>query len=115
MKSLNLAYPPSPRRLSKKALTPYSQRNVSRPTILASRKSRMKLRRGIGLTHCPSCGARIVPSPKEMREWRMTVGLTQRQMGARVKVSAAYVAYLDNGKRTPSASGIKRYWEVTPA
>ena len=74
----------------------------------------MKLRRGIGLTHCPNCGARIVPSPKEMKEWRMTAGLTQRQMGARLKVSAAYVAYLENGKRSPSAMLIKRYWRFRP-
>jgi predicted transcriptional regulator len=72
----------------------------------------MKPRRGIGLTHCPNCGARIVPSPRELKRLRVEANLTQRQMGARLKISAAYVACLENGKRSPSATLIKRYWKL---
>ncbi len=74
----------------------------------------MKRRRPIGLTHCPNCGARIVPSPRELKRLRVEANMTQRQMGARLKISAAYVAYLESGKRTPSAALIKRYWKFIP-
>jgi transcriptional regulator with XRE-family HTH domain len=37
------------------------------------------------------------------------VGLTQREMGIRLKISAAFVAYLESGKRSPSATVIARY------
>ena len=74
----------------------------------------MKRRRAIGLTHCPNCGARIVPTPKELKQWRVEAGLTQRQLAARLKISAAYVAYLESGKRTPSAALIARYWKFIP-
>ena len=50
-----------------------------------------------------------MPTPKELKQWRRLAGLSQRQMGARLKVSAAYIAYLENGKRSPSASVIQRY------
>ena len=74
----------------------------------------MNRRRAIGLTHCPNCGARIVPTPKELKQWRVEAGLTQRQLAARLKISAAYVAYLENGKRSPSAALIARYWKFIP-
>jgi predicted transcriptional regulator len=74
----------------------------------------MKRRRAIGLTHCPNCGARIVPTPKELKQWRVEAGLTQRQLAARLKISVAYVAYLENGKRSPSAALITRYWKFIP-
>jgi predicted transcriptional regulator len=71
-------------------------------------------RRRVALTHCPNCGMRIVPTPKEMREWRKAVDLTQRQMSARLKISAAHVAYLENGRRYPSAALIVRYRKFRP-
>ncbi len=33
---------------------------------------------------CQKCGARILPSPSEMKRWRRGAGLTQRQMGPRL-------------------------------
>jgi len=69
----------------------------------------MKTRHALTLAHCPNCGARLIPTPKELKQWRILAALTQRQMGARLKLSAAYIAYLETGKRTPSASVIKRY------
>ena len=74
----------------------------------------MQLRRANILTHCPNCGARIVPTPKELREWRRAADLTQRKMAQRLKLSAAYVAYLESGKRSPSATVIARYWKFIP-
>ena len=52
-----------------------------------------------------------MPTPKELKQWRVEAGLTQRQLAARLKISAAYVAYLENGKRSPSAALIARYWK----
>jgi DNA-binding XRE family transcriptional regulator len=69
---------------------------------------RMKSR-SIGLTHCPNCGARIVPTSKELRQLRKAAHLTQRQIAERLKVSAAYVAYLEAGKRSPSGAVVARY------
>lgn len=66
------------------------------------------------MTHCPNCGARIVPTPKELRRRRLDAGLTQRQMGQRLKISAAFVAYLESGKRSPGATVIARYWRFVP-
>jgi predicted transcriptional regulator len=74
----------------------------------------MKPRRAFAATHCPNCGARIVPTPKEMKRWRLNAGLNQREMGRRLKISAAFVAYLENGKRSPSATVIARYWKFIP-
>lgn len=74
----------------------------------------MKSRHAVAMTHCPNCGARIVPTPKELRRRRLDAGLTQRQMGQRLKISAAFVAYLESGKRSPSATVIARYWRFVP-
>lgn len=71
-------------------------------------------RRANILTHCTNWGVRIVPTPKEMREWRKAADLSQREMGQRPKISAAYVAYLESGKRSPSATVIGRYWKFIP-
>jgi transcriptional regulator with XRE-family HTH domain len=49
-----------------------------------------------------------------MRECRKAADLTQREMGQRLKISAAYVAYLESGKRSPSATVIARYWKFIP-
>jgi len=74
----------------------------------------MKLHRALAPTHCPNCGARIVPTPKELKQWRQAADLNQRQMAARLKISAAHVAYLENGKRSASASLIARYRKFRP-
>ena len=74
----------------------------------------MKPRHAVAMSHCPNCGARIVPTPKEMKRWRLDAGLTQREMGKRLKISAAFVAYLEQGKRSASANVIARYWKFIP-
>jgi DNA-binding CsgD family transcriptional regulator len=75
----------------------------------------MKPGRAIGLTHCPNCGARIVPTPKEFKQWRKAAGLTQRKLAALLKITASHVNYLENGKRSPSAALIARYWKFSAA
>jgi predicted transcriptional regulator len=69
----------------------------------------------IGLTHCANCGARIVPTPKQLRRWRKTAQLTQRQIAEWLKVIAAHVAYLESGKRFPSGAVIARYRKFIPS
>ena len=71
-------------------------------------------RRAIAMTHCGKCGARIVPTPRELKRWRQAAGLTQRQIAARLKITAGHVAYLENGRRSPSAPVIARYWKFRP-
>jgi predicted transcriptional regulator len=73
----------------------------------------MKTRRTIAIT-CPNCGVRIVPTPKELRRWRLDAGLTQREMAKELKISAAYVTFLENGRGSPSATLIARYWKFIP-
>jgi len=75
----------------------------------------MKPRHAMSLRHCPNCGARIVPTPKELKQWRLAAGLTQRQIAARLKITAGHVAYLENGKRSPSATLIARYRKFIPS
>jgi predicted transcriptional regulator len=60
---------------------------------------------------CPHCGKRIVPTPKELRDWRRANGFTQSQMAALLDVSPAHVTFLEQGKRTPSAIVVERYWK----
>jgi predicted transcriptional regulator len=74
----------------------------------------MKSRHAIAMTHCPNCGARIVPTPKALKQWRLDAKLSQREMGGRLNITASYVAYLENGKRSPSATVIRRYWKFIP-
>ena len=38
----------------------------------------------------------------------------QREMVKRIGVSASYIAYLESGKRSPSATVIARYWKFIP-
>jgi transcriptional regulator with XRE-family HTH domain len=52
---------------------------------------------------------RIVPTPKELKQWRQAADLNQRKMAVRLKISAGHVGYLENRKRSPSAALIKRY------
>jgi predicted transcriptional regulator len=74
----------------------------------------MKTRHAVAVTHCPNCGARIIPTPNEMKRWRLAAGLTQREMGAHLKGAGSYVAYLESGRRSPSATVIARYWKFRP-
>jgi DNA-binding XRE family transcriptional regulator len=89
-------------------------RKVWRSRCVVERIDAVKLRNAAVVAHCPSCGTRIVPTPKEMRRWRLDAGLTQREMARRLKISAAFVAYLEGGKRSPSATVIARYWKFIP-
>ena len=75
----------------------------------------MKPRRALAMTHCPNCGARIVPTPKEFKQWRKAAGLTLRQMAARLKISYPHVSYLENGLRSPSGALVKRYRKFMPS
>jgi predicted transcriptional regulator len=52
-----------------------------------------------------------MPTPKELKLSRKRAGLTQREMADRLGISAAYIAYLEAGKRSPSQSVIRRYWK----
>jgi predicted transcriptional regulator len=74
----------------------------------------MKPRRADVVTHCPNCGARIVPTPEEMKRWRLNAGLSHRAMAKKLKISAAYITYLESGKRSPSATVIARYRKFIP-
>jgi predicted transcriptional regulator len=74
----------------------------------------MERRRVVTLTHCPNCGTRIVPTPKELKQWRLAAKLSQREIASRLKISGTYVAYLESGKRTPSATVIARYRKLIP-
>jgi predicted transcriptional regulator len=49
-----------------------------------------------------------------MKRWRLAAGLTQREMGEHLEVDGSYVAYLESGKRSPSATVIARYWKIIP-
>jgi predicted transcriptional regulator len=55
-----------------------------------------------------------MPTPRELKLWRQRAGLNQRQVAARLKISAAYIAYLEVGKRSPSQSVIRRYRKFIP-
>jgi transcriptional regulator with XRE-family HTH domain len=50
-----------------------------------------------------------MPTPRELKLWRQRAGLTQREMAGRLKISAAYIAYLEAGKRSPSQTVIRCY------
>ena len=75
----------------------------------------MNPRHALTMTHCPKCGARIVPTPRELKHWRKAAGLTQRQMAARLNITAPHVAYLENGQRSPSGALSARYWKFSGA
>ena len=70
--------------------------------------------RPVALTQRPKCGARIIPTPSEMKRWRLAAGLTQREMGEHLEIYGSYVAYLESGTRSPSATVIARYWKIIP-
>jgi predicted transcriptional regulator len=71
----------------------------------------VKRRHPVALTHCPNCGTRIVPTPREMKRLRLAAGLSQREMGEILKITSSYVTYLESGERSPSATVIARYWK----
>jgi transcriptional regulator with XRE-family HTH domain len=64
------------------------------------------------LMKCPSCGARLVPQPAEIKDLRKTAELTQREMAGYLEVKSSHVAYLENGRRFPSGDLILRYRKV---
>jgi transcriptional regulator with XRE-family HTH domain len=64
------------------------------------------------LVKCPNCGVRLVPRPDEFRELRRFAQLTQRQMADYLGVKSSHVAYLENGRRSPSGDLILRYRKV---
>lgn len=47
-----------------------------------------------------------------LKERRDLMGLTQRQLAARLGVKASHVAYLENGRRRPSLSLLRRLADV---
>jgi transcriptional regulator with XRE-family HTH domain len=55
-----------------------------------------------------------MPTPKELKRRRLAAGLTQRQLAVRLKVTAAHIAYLEHGRRSPSATLIRRYLKLVP-
>ncbi len=64
------------------------------------------------LRKCPNCGTRLVPHPEEIRELRISAELTQREMAGYLGVKSSHVAYLENGRRSPSGDLILRYRKV---
>jgi predicted transcriptional regulator len=74
----------------------------------------VKPHRTLAMTHCPKCGARIVPTPRELKQWRLAANLSQRKIGAILNISSSHVAYLENGKRSPSAALVARYRKFSP-
>jgi len=64
------------------------------------------------LEKCPDCGARLIPRPKEIRDLRLFARLTQREMANFLGVKSSHVAYLENGRRSPSGDLILRYRKV---
>lgn len=68
------------------------------------------MKRGANVVQvCPGCGTRIVPTAREIKELRTAAGLTQTEFARMLKVQASYIAYLENGRRNPSAVLIRRY------
>ena len=64
------------------------------------------------LVKCPSCGARLIPRPAEFKDLRTVARLTQREMAGYLGVKSSHVAYLENGRRSPSGDLILRYRKV---
>jgi transcriptional regulator with XRE-family HTH domain len=69
----------------------------------------MKPRPAAALRHCPNCGARLIPTPKEFQRWRESADLSQHEMAARLKISRAQISHLENGRRLPSAALLESY------
>lgn len=61
------------------------------------------------LTHCPSCGDKIMPDAADFKETRTAAGLTQRDMAKLLGVKASHVAYLESGHRHPSGELILKF------
>jgi transcriptional regulator with XRE-family HTH domain len=64
------------------------------------------------LQKCPNCGTRLIPRPAEIKDLRISAGLTQREMANHLGVKSSHVAYLENGRRAPSGDLILRYRKV---
>jgi DNA-binding transcriptional regulator YiaG len=51
---------------------------------------------------CPHCHKPLSLKPREYLMIREALGLTQREIAAKLGVKASHVAYLENGHRRPS-------------
>ena len=58
---------------------------------------------------------RLTPTPKELKQWRLEAGLTQHKLAEHLKITASHIAFLENGKRSPGAYLINRYWQFIPS
>jgi DNA-binding transcriptional regulator YiaG len=87
-----------------------SQSIIAKERTLVS----MKTRSVIGLKYCPKCGERLVPTPREIKDWRQRAELTQREMAMLLGVSVSFVALLESGRRSPSANVVGRFWRLGP-
>ena len=64
------------------------------------------------LEFCPDCGARLIPTPQQMKQLRTLARLPQREMAKLLGVKASHVAYLEKHRRNPSGTLILRYRKV---
>lgn len=64
------------------------------------------------LTHCPDCGAQLLPRGTDWLDVRMQYNLTQRDLAAMLGVKASHIAYLEAESRFPSAALILRFRAV---
>ena len=51
---------------------------------------------------CPWCHKPLTLSPAEYLAIREALGMTQREIAAKLGIQASHVAYLENGSRHPS-------------
>ncbi len=53
-----------------------------------------------------------IPSPEELRKYRLKVGLTQSELAKKAKVSQSLIARIESGDIDPRVSTLKRILEV---
>jgi DNA-binding transcriptional regulator YiaG len=51
---------------------------------------------------CPWCHKPLTLGPSEYLAIREALGMTQREIAAKLGVKASHIAYLENGRRYPS-------------
>lgn len=56
-----------------------------------------------------------IPSPEELRNYRLKVGLTQTELAARARVSQSLIARIESGDIDPRASTLKKILEALKA
>jgi excisionase family DNA binding protein len=87
-----------------------------------------KQRRAVAMTHCPNCGARIVPTPKELRRWRLSQRCVYRVPGERKTLAerdrdrallevnpAMKPRQAAAPSRIMTVAGVARYLQIHPA